>query len=845
MSRGIRRNGPALGCGVAKLAAVALLGCCSQALALPPLPLMACPVISAKDAPRIDGTLDEAAWAEGDVQTTFHRYYGQLDRPQDFRLLTDGQWLYVGVRAYEREIAARDNESVVIQIAPYKDSDQHEGFSIIMNAQGIIETQPPTEGGIGDNLKAAFRQHEDRWVAEIAIRVEPVFGRELTKGKVFDFNLDRTRYRVVGDSFDILQQWSNTGTSSGSRYRFGEVTVGRPADRVPVIRGELSRALELARGRRGDLSAVSLQEFTPVEQEAEALLAASPGAGVLTSGAVREYQSQADALRRKLQRAILVQRGTIVWACDPMTVPKPSDLPSVDQEDVKRLDIRVLGDEWESAALVVTNLKSQTLDGQVLLTDFVSADGKTKLPGWDVLQVRTAPQYLLHSGRKKRDPLPRLQEGDLFRVSPDENELLWLTFRSRNVPPGRYRATLTVRALDDQLQHDVVVVFRVYPLALGAEGRPRVNVWNSMLRGADWAERAANCRDYYITCVPLLMWDEVPVFTADPDGNLLSDTLDFAKYDRGLSNYMKSGVHTYLATIEHHKYRFWPMRLEGQKWNEVKGSTFPFKRWSPRFNKVFAKWVVGFRAHMDKKGLPPERWAFYIMDEPAFGEERQEVIEFARQVRLADPQVRTYITLPIKGGDDDAQNIEVSQHVDIIQGIGQARPEIMAQLMTNVTELWSYGIKLRGSNPFDSYRRGACWEPMRRGDLGTGFWVWDGQSSGSFLWRDNNKGNKFAALYNHHDNTIITSLRAEAFREGIEDWKYVLMLDDALARAKSAGVDAQVLGEAAAFRADCLSELEGVDSITQFRDGARSHLLRLHAALGEVDMAVVEAIERD
>ena len=75
-----------------------------------------------------------------------------------------------------------------------------------------------------------------------------------------------------------------------------------------------------------------------------------------------------------------------------------------------------------------------------------------------------------------------------------------------------------------------------------------------------------------------------------------------------------------------------------------------------------------------------------------------------------------------------------------------------------------------------------------------------GQSSGSFLWRDNNKGDKFAILYNHHDNTIIPSLRGEAFREGIEDWKYVLMLDDAIAGAKQKAVGAEEVAAAEAYR---------------------------------------------
>ena len=142
------------------------------------------------------------------------------------------------------------------------------------------------------------------------------------------------------------------------------------------------------------------------------------------------------------------------------------------------------------------------------------------------------------------------------------------------------------------------------------------------------------------------------------------------------------------------------------------------------------------------------------------------------------------------------------------------------------------------------YRRGACWDAMREGAVETGFWVWDSSSQSDFLWRDT-KGIVFPVIYNHHDGGYIPSLRCEAFREGIEDWKYVLMLDDAIARAKKKGPDGKVVGAAAAFRAKCLSELDGADSIGRFRDAVRGHLLALHQALGEVDAEALAAVERD
>ncbi len=816
----------------------------AAALKLPPLPSMACPLIATGEAPKIDGALDEAAWAKADLQNQWHRHYGGLDRPQEFRLLTDGEWLYVGVTAGEKQILEKDQEIVEVFIAAHKSSDYFVSYSTYLSSKGITKRTPDVPDGEGSNWRSVFRQHADKWVLEMAFRADPIFGGAVAKGKLFDFNLGRTRMEVVGDSVDIYQQWSNTGTSSGSRYRFGEVAVGNPADRLPPIREALRSEVKTARNEAGKLSADSQKRFSLLDKEAQALIAASPGAGTLTTAMVQEYQRKAEALARKLRRAVLADRNVIVWSCNPMTVPTPSDLPPADQKDTSRVDIRVLGGEWESAALAVTNLTSETLDGQVILTDFISSDGKTKVPGWDVLQVRTAPLYLLHTGTKKRDPLPPLQKGDLFRVAPDENELLWLTFKSKGMAPGKYTAKMTVRSLDDTLLRTIDLVLRVYPLALGAEGRPWVNPWNNMLRGNDWPERASHAKDYYLNVGLVQNWDELPVFTADAQGNITDETLDFTQYDRWLDEVMKSESAMYLNVVEAHTYRFWPMRPKGWTRAGSGEASFGIERWSPKFNEIFRKWVVAYRDHMTAKGLPPDKWAFYIMDEPAVGEERQDIIEFAKQVKLSGCGARTYITLPIRGGIDDEQNIEVSKYVDIIQGIGQAKPEIMDQMRKNAGGLWSYQIGLRGMSHF-GYRRDFCWEPLRRGDLGVGFWCWDGCSQKSFLWRDDNDGDIFAIVYNHHDNSYIPSLRGEAFREGLEDWKYVLMLDDAITAAEKKGVDASVISSAKAYRAKCLSDLTDADSAYRFRDSARSQLLALHAALGDVDASQVEAMETD
>ena len=54
--------------GFALLVAASILTLTSVAAALPPLPSMACPVISPDDAPKLDGEVNEAVWRKASAQ---------------------------------------------------------------------------------------------------------------------------------------------------------------------------------------------------------------------------------------------------------------------------------------------------------------------------------------------------------------------------------------------------------------------------------------------------------------------------------------------------------------------------------------------------------------------------------------------------------------------------------------------------------------------------------------------------------------------------------------------------------------------------------------------------------
>ena len=797
------------------------------ASALPPLPATTCLMINKAEAPVVDGKLDDSVWARAEQTAPFVGMWGGAVDPDmaAVKLVCDGQWLYISFRASEPNMRDDHVEGVEFCLAPLSASDEYAAAVIVFKGKTV------TRRGVGGHFqiddsdwKSAYKVYDDHFVIELALPVAQLFMTPPKRGDVFEFNVSRQRKKDgTADSWDIWV-WSACGTSPGARYRFGQVLFGNYSNGLAKLRKDLKATLTNARARFDGASADVRKPFAVLESRVRTFLGRIPAK--ISGDKWRQIQDTAASFDSRLRRVALAGRGVIVSACNPMRPPMSyEELPDIDVQDATQLDIRVLANEWESASLVVTNLGDRTLDGQVVISDFESADGKTKLPGWDVVQVRTAPLLHLMTGRSKRDPLPALQEGDLFRVASGNNELLWLTFKTRGVAPGRYTATLTIRALDNRIKHDIKVVLRVYPLELGAQGRPRLNGWASSLRGKTAEEKLAHARDYYLNVRVFPHAEEVPSFKTDAAGKLHDDTIDFAQFDRMMEIYYGQGVWSgfdfYLISVNSDRAK-----------KTIRPGLITNK-------ELFKKWLDLFRAHMNEKGVSPDKWAFYIADEPATGAPRDRVMRYAKVVSELAPDIITYCT--IGGEHDTEQLIELSKHVDIIQTMG-LRDTTMATIRNNLKELWHYSILLRTQSPFTSYRRGLCAGPLGRSQVGTGFWCWDEQSQQPNLWYDR-KYARFMVLYDHHDNRIVPGLRLEALREGIEDWKYVLMLDEAIERAKDTSIDASTIDAAAKFRSEGLSLMDTPDGVYQFRDQARGHLLALGVALGEVDADAVTAIE--
>lgn len=538
------------------------------------------------------------------------------------------------------------------------------------------------------------------------------------------------------------------------------------AKKRPAAYNRLSRALDTLSSRL----ARKPQAHAVLRPQLRACRDRLEEAETLDEAEILVLEQHLAELQRRAMQALFPDSGLVVWQISPWTAITPAQLPAEAMGSPRTLRVVVAGNEYESAALMLTNPSSRPREVRVDLDAPVGWEGTIVLRR--ALPVRTRGIGAV------ADALPLLRDKNELLVPPWQSRQIWLQIHSGTTAPGIYDAALRFRDTD-VAQQCVDLKFEVLPLSL-PDGVPMatyswqyVNRWPALqgIQEAAVADLAAHYTNVNILDKGALPWPEF-----DEHGEI-AEPIDFTACDALLD----------LCRPISAKGTTWFLNLRGKKRGLRR-----FEKFTPEWRKAMANLISAWHGHLIERGFDYDDFFLYPYDETIRGGFPQ----VGALIRELDPNLRIFANPMLR--DSDALLRAAIPVVDIwcpkLRAMFQ-RPR-QAEIIRNTGKtVWSYGVRSgKRAHPYTDYRL-MLWQAFQQGATGCGFWAYaqGGSWEDTHLWDDfNDRTSDFSVIYTlegapaevPRTEAVIPSKRWEAWREGIEDHTFLTLLRERVAAAE-------------------------------------------------------------
>ena len=514
-------------------------------------------------------------------------------------------------------------------------------------------------------------------------------------------------------------------------------------------------------------------------------------------------------------RAPLRDPRLVVWTADPWVNGFPRDIKPTAEQQTDAIELCAARRECESAAVMITNAAEGvgTLHARVRVTRGAEP-GLRRLRGKNIT-VREAVHVRARNGRLVADALPRLDEEGVLTIPAGETRQVWLTVRTHGLRAGRYGCRLVIEPLGGWARREVAVRLRVWDFELPARMPIAVFTWDYKLKGAQGQLRSKLLADLVAHGVNVFQISGSPKVVCDDAGNLLEKP-DFSAWDE-------------LVALErlHGTFLFETWQFRDRPFTARSGKTLPYL--SPPWVRAFGQWLRAFVAYTRERGLGYADWAFYPFDEYI----GPEFVGLAKEIRRIDPKVRIFT--------DRMDKPEVVQaalpYADIWCPVDQhfadsKYREGFEAMRATGKPMWFYfcGWGQKVFRPLAHYRL-MGWKAWHRKLQGCTYWNVFGRVGSA--WDDFDGRHPDPGTVYIEPGGPVPSRRWEAFREGLEDYCALFLLDRELGRAKSNGSAARVARARqvlASAPADVLAASDGSGALYRWRRRIAEAILELRGA---------------
>lgn len=729
-------------------------------------PSAQCPVIKAESAPVIDGKLNDPIWKTAPRSPNFTDNTGKIPAKPGayFRSVTDGKFLYIAIELMDpdssklsRKNLGKDklewSEDVEVFLAPAADQPEYYHFGVDPAGSDADCKGLGNPIDFGCSWKHKETINAKGWITEMALPLTELGRAQGVKtGDMLGFNICRST-----KGFVPLQCWSPSFGGFNNRDAFGTLIIGGFKAAAVNQLGLVSDHFKSLKKQASVIPAIK-DRLVQISLEFAGLQTRT--SRITNLGDWNRFKSDCAKLDSKMSLTALVGRDLMIWTVNPWALPWADTLPSPETKTVDSITINAFQGEYITRAVAITNATDDTASFRCIATDLVTQKWNKQAPVLKHLKLYEAQEVALRGGGKQRDPLPELRIESVVNLSPGRNSVMWVTLDTNGLEPGQWLSTIVVKpTVRVELQKKIRVTINVLPAEFPKGPEPYSCNWANYGQPTcdKYPEACYEDQKQHLTNVHILDWVTVGSVKFGPDGKPANDP-DFSNIDKYVSIFGKDQVYVITSV-----YEWLPRELGGGgSWTDKEQANFT--------------WLVKLvRKHFEEKGVGVHNFAWYPKDEPCSVEDGTFVANFGKLLKAADPEQQIFTTV--------FNRVEMKALEIMAPYVNLWVPSMwLAEEQTNLIKkqkvrLFSYSVLGRDSGPYWHYRLDA-WRALDRGYEGIGFWDYNdcGGSKGASVW-DDNDGDKsdYSIIYEGNDKPI-SSVRWEAWRQGIQDYRMVKWL---------------------------------------------------------------------
>jgi hypothetical protein len=382
-----------------------------------------------------------------------------------------------------------------------------------------------------------------------------------------------------------------------------------------------------------------------------------------------------------------------------------------------------------------------------------------------------------------------LDQASAIGIASLESQQLWITVNAVGMEPGTYTADIHVKSVEVvPTEISLPITLTVHDLALPRPRPLRFCLWTS--EGGDVGTAKDDVLNDLVAHGATVFLGTSPSAECNAQGKL-TGKLDFSAHDQSVARLSPHGIILFTSPQ-----------------NALAGQPLLSEPW----RRAFVAYMRAWSAHMKDLGVDYSAWAVYPYDEPStpYNETTLNLVEVAKLVREADPKICIYAD-PTSG--TTMQTVEMFKDlVDIwcpsSELLDRLGDELLPELHRLNKEIWFYDAPGRAKTlSCLGHYRWWFWYAWTQNLTGAGWWCY-GNHHGQSRWDGPDKTEGFFSTVYEGANSVVSSKRWEAAREGLTDYEYLYLLQQSIATAENKGSAEDILISAKAMLREMPVKLE-------------------------------------